>query len=228
MLKEFIQHTLKSEELYLVPERALWWAASKTLILSDLHLGKATHFNKHGMALPNLHSHKDLELICILAEGLEAERLLILGDVFHSSYNTEFQLLNSLAKRLCTQQIEIVQGNHDILDQKYYADAGLILHTTPLIEGPFIFVHDVKELKNVNHDLYPISGHIHPGIRLYGKGRQSLRLPCFYFGERYAVLPAYGSLTGLHTVRHESDQDKIYGIAGEKIAMIPNTFKSPK
>jgi len=27
-------------------------------------------------------------------------------------------------------------------------------------------------------------------------GKQSLQFPCFYFGEQYAVLPAFGRFTG--------------------------------
>jgi metallophosphoesterase superfamily enzyme len=43
---------------------------------------------------------------------------------------------------------------------------------------------------------YYFSGHLHPGIRIRGMGKQSLQFPCFYFGTEYAVLPAFGKFTG--------------------------------
>jgi len=43
---------------------------------------------------------------------------------------------------------------------------------------------------------YYFSGHLHPGIRIRGGGRQVLQFPCFYFGAEYAVLPAFGRFTG--------------------------------
>jgi metallophosphoesterase superfamily enzyme len=41
-----------------------------------------------------------------------------------------------------------------------------------------------------------MAGHLHPAVRLAGRGGQSLALPCFYFGHAYAVLPAFGDFTG--------------------------------
>ena len=43
---------------------------------------------------------------------------------------------------------------------------------------------------------YFFSGHLHPGIRIRGMGKQSLQFPCFYFGGQYAILPAFGRFTG--------------------------------
>jgi uncharacterized protein len=43
---------------------------------------------------------------------------------------------------------------------------------------------------------YYFSGHLHPGIRINGMGKQSLQFPCFYFGGEYAILPAFGRFTG--------------------------------
>ena len=64
-----------------------------------------------------------------------------------------------------------------------------------------------------------ISGHVHPGVRLRGVGRQSLSLPCFYATKNQLILPAFGSFTGKHILRPKS-QDRIYAIAeGELLAL---------
>jgi len=41
-----------------------------------------------------------------------------------------------------------------------------------------------------------IAGHLHPVFHLHGKGRQSLRLPCFHSTEEMTILPAFGDFTG--------------------------------
>ena len=48
---------------------------------------------------------------------------------------------------------------------------------------------------------YIFSGHIHPGIRISGIGNQSLHFPCFYFGAKYAVLPAFSRFTGTYPIK---------------------------
>ena len=43
---------LEGEKIALLPERALYWPAQHTLIVADLHWGKAGHFRKNGIAIP--------------------------------------------------------------------------------------------------------------------------------------------------------------------------------
>jgi metallophosphoesterase superfamily enzyme len=66
---------------------------------------------------------------------------------------------------------------------------------------------------------YTFSGHIHPGIKIRGAGKQSLYFPCFYFGETYAVLPAFSRFTGL-TRMEIKPRDKIFAIVENKIIKI--------
>ena len=60
------------------------------------------------------------------------------------------------------------------------------------------FIKNEKGVKT-----YFFSGHIHPGIRIDGAGRQSLYFPCFYFGKKYAVLPAFSRFTGAAVIYPE-------------------------
>ena len=41
------------EQLRLLPQRAVWLEGSRTLLLADLHLGKAETFQAHGIPLPS-------------------------------------------------------------------------------------------------------------------------------------------------------------------------------
>jgi metallophosphoesterase superfamily enzyme len=110
---------------------------------------------------------------------------------------------------------ELVRGNHDILSEHQYHRHGLRLHSQLTI-GNLLLTHE--ELGRVPSTLYNLSGHVHPGVRLRGKGRQSLVLPCFYFGRRKGLLPAFGSFTGLATVRPR-EGETIFAIVGEEKIM---------
>lgn len=224
-MQEFVIHELEGERLFLLPERALWWPDQEMLIVADVHLGKATHLNKAGQALPNNRALRDLNFLTLLTRELAAKRVLILGDLFHSDPNSEFLLLREFCKNVLPARVELVLGNHDIAGRSFFEGAGITVHDDPYCFPPFCFTHDAAVLQH-RHELYILSGHVHPGIKLYGKARQSLRIPCFYFGNDYGLLPAFGSLTGLFSLDYENPEDVFYGIAGERIVRIPAPVRS--
>jgi DNA ligase-associated metallophosphoesterase len=190
--------TVAGERLWLHPDRAIWWEREKWLVVSDLHLGKAAHFRRSGLALPEGHDESTLLRLTGLIQELDPAHVLILGDLFHSSYNNRWRFFESwaLAQNV---PLHLVAGNHDILSSEHYAAAGLTVSTGALQQGPFLWSHQPM----VSDDLYCIAGHVHPGIRLQGFARQSLRLPCFLFGERSALMPAFGTATGLQLLQPE-------------------------
>jgi len=57
-------------------------------------------------------------------------------------------------------------------------------------------VHDAVE-KPTNS--FIISGHIHPGVFIKGRGKQRIKLPCFQVTENQLILPAFSLFTGLNT-----------------------------
>jgi metallophosphoesterase superfamily enzyme len=67
-----------------------------------------------------------------------------------------------------------------------------------------------------------VAGHLHPGARLAGPGGQRETLPCFYFGHRYGILPAFGDFTGTALVRPKRGH-RLYVLAGDEI--IAPTFR---
>lgn len=199
------------EELVLLPEKAIWWSAQQTLILADLHLGKSMHFRKAGIPLPLLSQQKDFVVLEKLLQTPQLKQVLFLGDLFHSSYNSDWELLGQLISKHQHLHYTLVQGNHDILHENEYKRFGIevfdFLHL-----GPFLFTHEPVE----NPSAYNVYGHIHPGVRLAGGGGQRLRLPCFFFSEKYAVLPSFGKLTGLFALAPKKT-DRIFAISEDKI-----------
>lgn len=204
-------HTVCGEKLILLPEKAILWPAQKALIVTDLHLGKGMHFRKAGIALPLYSQQDDFTQLDKLLQTEGLEQVIFLGDLFHSSYNSQWELLGHLINNYKHLAFILVQGNHDILNQSEYKRFGFkvfdILHV-----GPFLFSHEPIE----NPSAYNIYGHIHPGIRLQGSGGLSMRLPCFFFSTNYAVLPSFGKLTGLYSLKPKKT-DKIFAIGNGKI-----------
>ena len=136
---------------------------------------------------------------------IQLERVFFLGDLFHSKYNADFLLLEDLIRKHPLKKFELILGNHDILDPSTYKGMGMIVHHDHLSLGPFIMSHEPTEFESG----YNLAGHIHPGVKLKGQGKQSLRAACFHFGKDKGLLPAFGSLTGLHTIPVKKG-DKVY------------------
>jgi uncharacterized protein len=180
----------------LLPQKALFWAAQNTLILADLHLGKTAHFRKEGLAIPQASSQADYNNLQQLMLQYQPARLLILGDLFHSYHNLEWQQLAQFLEKHPKLELDLVGGNHDILDTKYYNQLGINLLGSVLTLGNLLFTHQPAEA--IAEGYFNICGHIHPGVRLEAKARQSVGLPCFFQKKNQLILPAFGHLTGLH------------------------------
>ena len=128
-----------------------------------------------------------------------ATPLIIAGDFTHSTANKELELFLKWRKDFSLLHIDLVKGNHDILADSWYTEAGINVHEWKLAAGPFLFLHDKKAEKDLTEEervLYRFTGHLHPAITLRGKGKQSLWFPCFYFTKETAVLPAFSRFTG--------------------------------
>lgn len=205
------------EEFEMLPEKALWWICKEILLVADLHLGKINHFRKAGIPVPTKANDRNWELILHLIETTKPKRVIFLGDLFHSHYNEEWEVLRHLIKNFPAVSFELVIGNHDILSDNQYARSKLKLHREKLREGPFVFSHHPME--EIEGDWYNLAGHIHPGVLLQGKGKQAVTLPCFYFGERQGILPAFGSFTGLARIQPKKE-DRIFVIAESTVVKI--------
>jgi len=71
------------ETLRLLPERALFWPRTRTLLLADLHVGKVETFQRHGVALPTAQARADVMRLDGVITATGAERVFVLGDLIH-------------------------------------------------------------------------------------------------------------------------------------------------
>ncbi len=207
---------LFGQELELHPLKAVYWQEERTLLLADLHLGKTRHFRKAGIATPKGVEDTNFDRLISLLLIYQPKRVLLLGDLFHSDYNLAWEGFSDLLAQFASIDFALVPGNHDILDKEHYGSAGLRLEAAKFVDGPFLFTHEPEAGAS---GLYNIAGHIHPGVRLEGPARQSMRLPCFYFGQDNGILPAFGAFTGLATIQPRLG-DRVYGIAHDEVIFL--------
>lgn len=203
-----------SHSMELLPQRAIWLTQWKTLLVADLHLGKINHFRKAGIPVPAKANTKNSETLIALLQTYQPDRVIFLGDLFHSHYNEEWEVLGQIRKHFAACEFELVLGNHDILSRVQYDRHQLSVFVGSRSLGNLILTHE--PLEEIPEGQYNICGHIHPAVRLQGNGRQSVTLPCFYFGGHQAILPAFGSFTGMARIVPKKE-DKIFVIADNKV-----------
>lgn len=206
--------TIAGEELWLMSDKALYWPDQKCLFLADLHLGKAGHFRKHGVPVPGMLMQQDLKRLEALLQSCETEVLIMLGDLFHSHHNQE---VDQFGAWLANQALpcRLIQGNHDIMAADRYPDLGIEVYPEGLQMGPFELRHHPLQYPEEAGG-YVLAGHLHPGVRLLGLGRQALTLPCFHFTPYQGLLPAFGTFTGLAIIEPAAE-DQVFALADGEI-----------
>ena len=207
-----VKFVLRDQVFWLSSERAVFWEEQKALIISDLHFGKTGHFRKSGIAIPQTVYKKDLQRLFHLVQFFKPQQLLIVGDMFHSKENKEVDLFKKWRQDIAHLPVKLIKGNHDILEAEGYEAMEVEVFTDELQVGDFVFAHHPVE----NREQYVFSGHIHPGVRISGLGKQSLRFPCFYFTPTQAILPAFGGFTGFVAIE-PAKEDKIFAIVNHTI-----------
>ena len=209
--------SIYGQDLTLNHTKAIFWETKRILLLADLHLGKVNHFRKAGIAVPIKVNDVNIEELINLLLRVKPDRVIFLGDLFHSHYNTQWEVLRDLISNFPFVSFELVMGNHDILSKQQYIRNRIRIHDEPLLEFPFMLSHHPLESVPDNH--YNLAGHLHPGAQLKGKAKQSVTLPCFHFGERVGILPSFGSFTGLARIKPKKN-DQVYVIAENTIIKV--------
>lgn len=191
------------QTLALYPQRALYWQQADTLVVTDVHFGKAATFRAHGIALPAGTTQATLARLRDLLIQTRAARLLILGDLLHAKAGRSQAVLEQVTawrQQFQTLAVDLVLGNHDLRAGRP-PDAWDMRCVEELVEPPFVWRH-----KPAPSDAgYVVAGHVHPAVRLRGPGEQ-MTLPCFYFGDAGALLPAFGDFTGWGLIRPKSNE----------------------
>ncbi len=215
MNKGAAEISLFGETIFLLPQKALWWPAQETLIVADVHWGKAGHFRRHGMAIPAHATAQSETRLSELVALTKPQKIIFAGDLFHSEHNAEVATFEGWAARHSGVELHLVMGNHDILSAAFYEKCRLQMHAESLSVPPFIIAHDALPAAGG----LVIHGHIHPGIKLHGAARQTLAVPCFALDKKCLVLPAFGAFTGCFWLQ-QSAFSELYAVGGEEVIRV--------
>lgn len=169
--------------------------------------------------MPQSVFREDIQRLITQLQYFKPDRLIVVGDMFHSVENKELDLFIRWRNDFAQLPMLLVKGNHDILDRKWYERAGIDVEEEALQIKAFCFRHDAGDCSQNGKDLYTFSGHIHPGITINGLGKQSLRFPCFYFTETYCILPAFSRFTGTVAVL-PGENDATFAIVNRSLIRI--------
>jgi uncharacterized protein len=171
-------------------DAALYWPAERTLLVSDLHLEKASAFARLGQMLPPYDSLATLHEVAALVAQFRPERLVSLGDNFHDDAG-EVRLSSDagdLLKHLVAQTDWVwITGNHDRnLEARWGGHSFDELKLSDII-----LRHEALRGESAPE----ISGHFHPKYRQILRGRMVSRR-CFVKAPRKLIMPAFGAFTG--------------------------------
>ena len=90
--------TVGGQALTLLPEKAAFLAESRTLLLADVHIGKAVSFRSFGVPVPHGTTGETLLALSTLARRLDARRIVVLGDFLHSRRSLAPATMAALAR----------------------------------------------------------------------------------------------------------------------------------
>ncbi|WP_162343797.1 ligase-associated DNA damage response endonuclease PdeM [Cyclobacterium salsum] len=204
MTKETKEHCTwqwRGKQLHLLKEKALWLAEEKCLLVADTHFGKAGHFRKSGIPIPESVHGEDFTNMQRLIVAYKPRKFIFLGDLFHSEYNQSWVQILDFMKLNDAVSFHLIKGNHDVLPEELYQNSPFTIHSECLVLGKLLLSHEPQD--QIPEGYLNVCGHLHPGVSIKGKSKQRISLPCFFYRENCLVMPAFGKFTGLMTIAQD-------------------------
>ncbi|WP_296178740.1 ligase-associated DNA damage response endonuclease PdeM [Pseudomonas sp. UBA1879] len=209
-MRPYLSIHLADAELWLLAEKAVYYPAQRALLIADAHFGKAAAYRRLGQPVPHGTTDDNLKRLDAMLAGYHCQHLIFLGDFLHAPESHAAGTLSAIQawrERHTELAITLIRGNHDKRAGDPPGELRIEVVPEPLLLGPFSLQHE-PDPHPTHHVL---AGHVHPAYRLFGRGRQRLRLPCFYIQPRISLLPAFGAFTGGMNIDRAADS-KVYVI----------------
>lgn len=222
-----LETRLAGETIALHASGAAYLPSHRTLLVADVHFGKAVSFRRLGVPVPRGTTTENLDRLTVLVASTGAVRIIFLGDFLHSARSHATGTLGAIAhwrSEHAGLSLTLIRGNHDDRAGDPPSEFDIEVVDEPLRLGPFALAHHPRPVAGA----YVLAGHWHPCISVKGRAFERLRLPCFWFGDDsgaleqtgVGVLPAFGSFTGMHRIQRRAG-DRIFPVAGDVVREIP-------
>lgn len=212
---------LAGERLLLLPERAVFWGRTGILFISDTHWCQVAPAALATQTAPDAALRGDLTRLSRALACTGAQRLVVLGDLFHGHAERTPAMLETIhtwREQHAALDILLVRGNHD----RYAGDPPASLHMTcvdaPFRMLPFVLHHEPPEPLPAHG--YVLAGHLHPVLAPAKAKQQRVPLPCFLFGTGIGVLPAFCDTPRVAHVAPRS-RDWLYVVADNEVREHP-------
>ena len=181
-------------------------------MLADLHIGKSRHFRKQGIPVPQGSDDDDLKRLRKAIDQYQPRRVMLLGDVFHSDDVADDEGFELMLHDTRGVDWILITGNHDPKGLHRYEHLPLQAFEDSYQLDGFNFTHHPERRENT----LTFCGHVHPAVSMYGKGSQSLKLPCFHWRKDLVVLPAFSHFTGKGLVQPKRS-DRVFVLTGDEV-----------
>ncbi len=203
--------------LVLLPQRAAYIPATRTLLVADAHFGKAHSFRRLGVPVPSGTTAQNLQRLSQALALTGATEVIFLGDLLHAARGVSAELVLALAawkREHAALRWTLVRGNHDQHAGDPPPELAMRVVNEPLSHGAFALCHHPQAVPGA----YALAGHMHPGVSLGRVAR--LRLPCFWLGAQQGVLPAFGDFTGTASIRRAA-ADRVFVVTEQAVLALP-------
>ncbi len=207
---------IAGQTLALLPERAMLLPEHRTLLVADLHLGKAETYRSLGVPMPEGIAEESLERLERAVRRTEPTEIVVLGDLVHCEEGMEDPVLELFEhwRRRVPITMSLIGGNHD---------AGVSIPRNWRIEidgdarrlGPFQLRHEpLPAEEDVGEgDPVVIAGHLHPVLSA-GEGARRVLAHAFVVDPTQVILPAFTPFARGARVRPDPDRGRrIFAIA---------------
>ena len=196
--------------------RACFDPVLRCLFVADAHFGKDAVFRARGVPVPVGSTADNLMRLDMLIAEFEPAMLVFLGDLLHARES------HADARR----SMRCMRGARGMRDCGWCWSKAITtgmrarcrrrcassMCRSPGVIGPWALCHHPQTVD----DAYVLAGHLHPVYRISTR-TDSVRVPCFRFGTRAGVLPAFGAFTGGFEVNGGVRGEALYVIAGERV-----------
>ena len=204
-------------DVWLDARRALWLAASRLLVVADLHWGYAASHRATGNLLPKWGDGDIAARLGSLLRDYEPAEMIWLGDSLHALPGRE-SAERFMADHAGTP-ISVVAGNHDF---RWKRAAG-----RSLSRGGYFLHHGDRDLAPPAGQV-EIIGHHHPAISWRDGAGGSLKLPALVDTPRRLILPAFSPWSaGTPWNTRLRPGESLWGVSARRIFHLPHAPGRP-